>query len=115
VNLAAIRNDVSTALNAVAGITATPYYRQISRQGEAVVRFDKAIRDVTGFGWIVSVQALIALPQGITDAEVWVDGNVDALVDALGPELVVGEVAPVQLQLDTGLVPALQITGTRAA
>jgi hypothetical protein len=110
-----LRDAIAAALTALADVRAAARYRQISRAGDAVVRFDNATRDVSGFGWIVTCQVLIALPQDMASAEAWVDDHIDALVDALAAELVVGEVAPVQLQLDTGVVPVLQITGTRAA
>lgn len=114
-NIAALRAALAAALNALADVRAAANYRQISRPGDAVVRFDKTTRDVTGFGWIITCQVLIALPQDMAAAEKWVDDHIDLIVDALAGELVVGEVAPVQLQLDTGIVPALQVTGTRAA
>lgn len=113
--LPAIRTALSDALNAVDGVTCTPHYRQIGRKGEAVIRFASAGRDSSGFGYIVTVQALIALPTALKDAEAFIDGHVDAILTALEAEVVVSDVGPVQLQLDSGLVPALQVTGTRAA
>jgi hypothetical protein len=114
-DLAGIRTEIAAALDAVDGLSCTAKYRQVSRPGESVVRFDNVVRDVTGFGFIVTYQALVVLPQDLRAAEAWVDANLDTIVAALAPVLVVGEAAPVNLQLDTGVVPALQITGTRAA
>lgn len=114
-DLPAIRTVVAGALNAVEGITCTPRYRQIGRKGEAVIRFAAANRDTSGFGYIVTVQALVALPTALKDAEAFIDANLDGILTALEAELVITDVAPVQLQLDSGLVPALQVTGTRAA
>lgn len=114
-DLAGGRAALAAALNAVDGITASATYRQIARKGEAVIRFAGAVRDTSGFGYIVTWQALVALPSALKDAEVFIDGNVDGILTALEAEVVIADVAPVQLQLDTGLVPALQVTGTRAA
>lgn len=114
-DVTAARAAIAAALDAVPGITCEARYRQIARKGEAVVRFASASRDVTGFGFIVTWQALVALPGDLKSAEVFLDSHVDPIVTALETELVVIDVAPVQLQLDAGLVPALQVTGTRAA
>lgn len=115
IDLVGIRTAVATALNGVAGVTCTAHYRQIARKGEAVIRFAAANRDTSGFGFIVTVQALVALPSALKDAEAFIDEKLDGIITALEAEVVITDVAPVQLQLDTGLVPALQVTGTRAA
>lgn len=114
-DVSATRAVIAAALDAVAGVSCLAKYRQIARKGEGVVRFAGAARDTSGFGYIVTWQALVALPGDLKSAEVFLDAKVDAIVTALEAQLVIIDVAPVQLQLDTGLVPALQVTGTRAA
>lgn len=109
-----IRVSLADALSTIDGVKVSPIYRQVSRPGEGVVRFDGAIRDVTGFGWIVTLQALILVPQEVPRAEAWIDTTLEPLVSAAATEILVTSADPVQLQLDAGLLPALQIIGTRA-
>lgn len=114
-DLSAAKTAVSAALDAVDGVDCKPHYRQIARKGEALVRFAGLARDASGLGYLITLQALIALPQGIKDSEAWVEAHLDPIATALEAEVVITDAAPVQLQLDSGLVPALQITGIRTA
>lgn len=109
------RAAIAAAASAVAGVTCSARYRQLSNSGDAAVRLAGLVRSADGFGFIATWQVLVAVSQDVAAAEKWLDGHADALVDALSPELVVTRIEPVELVLATGRVPAVVIEGTRAA
>lgn len=110
---AAIRQAIASAVNTVEGINCTPYFRQTTKTGDAMVRLDRKRRDDSGFGYIATWQVVVILPQDIATAEKYLDEKVDALVSALSEEVVVTTVTPQQLALDTGAVPCVFIEGNR--
>lgn len=114
-NLTADRAAIATAASTAAGVKCRPEFWQISRPGDGLVRMAYADRSADGFGFIVTWQVNIALAQDLKAAEKWIDEHLDELVAAIGAELVVTRVEPVELLLDTGRVPAVVIEGTRAA
>lgn len=114
-DLTADRAEIAAAANTAAGVKCSPSYSQISRPGHAMVRLGNATRDLSGFGFMVTWQVLIALPQEIAAADKWIDDHATALLDALAGAGVPEGFEPVELQLDSGRVPALQITVIRAA
>jgi hypothetical protein len=113
-SLAADRVEIAAAVNTVTGVTCTPGYRTLTKQGDALVRLDNLTRDLSGFGFIATWQVLVALHQDLPKAEAWTDANTEALIVAAAAALVVTDVAPVELVMDQGKIPALQLTGTRA-
>ena len=108
------RIAISTAASTVEGINCTPYFRQSTKPGDAMVRLDRMDRDSSGFGFMAVWQVVVMLPQDLAAAEKYLDEKVAALVTAISEELVVTRVAPQQLALDTGLVPVVFIEGNRA-
>jgi hypothetical protein len=114
-NLTEDRQAIADAASAVAGVKCSPLYRQITKPGDAMVRWDGLERDTSGFAFMGQWRVLVATPQDLPASDTWTDENTEALIDALGAVLVVTSVAPVELALDTGKIPALQISGVRAS
>lgn len=111
---AATRLAISTAASTVDGITCTPNYRQITRAGEACVRLDRHDRSENGFGFVVTWQVMVCLPQSIADAETYLDEKAPLLVAALSEEMIVTSVIPQELVLDNSVtVPVVVIEGSR--
>jgi hypothetical protein len=113
-DLASDRAAIAAAATA-AGVSCSDTYRQLTRPGDAAVRFDGLTRDASGFGFLATWSVFIALSQTIATAEAWVDANAETLAAQLGAALVVSTFTPVDLTIDTGTIPALHITGTRPA
>lgn len=111
---AAIRASIAAAANTVAGINCSPYFRQSTKPGDAMVRLDRQTRDTSGFGFMATWQVVVILPQDLATAEKYLDEKLPSLVDAIAEELVITTVTPQQLTLDTGLVPCVFIEGNRA-
>lgn len=109
-----VRDDLAAAASTVAGVRCSPTYKQLTKQGDALVRFDHTDRDSTGFGFIDTWQVYVMTHQDLATAEAYVEANRDALAAALAAEMVVTLLQPVDFALDTGNVPALLIQGTRA-
>lgn len=109
---AEVRAVIAAAANTVEGIDCTPYFRQSTKPGSAVVRKDR-VTYPNKFGGLVTWQVLVMLPQDLASAEKYMDEKVPALVDALAPHLVVTEAVAQQLALETGAVPIVLIQGTR--
>lgn len=110
---AEVRTFIATAASTVEGVSCTPYFRQSTKSGDAMVRLDRKVRDASGFGFIATWQVVVILHQDLATAEKWIDANAALLAEALSEELVVTSITPQQLALDTGTVPVLFIEGTR--
>lgn len=111
---AAARTAIATAASAVEGVNCTPYYRQTTKPGDALVRLDRTFRDDTHFGFMAVWQVVVILPQDLATAEKWLDEHMDSIVEELSEVVVITTVTPQQLALDTGLVPCVVIEGNRA-
>ena len=109
-----VREDLSAAVNTVAGLSCTPYFRQTTKAGDAYVRLDRMNRDLTGFGFIYVWQVLLVLPQDLANAEKYAEDRVAALTEAINDVLVVMSVTFHQLALDSGLLPVVIVEGNRA-
>lgn len=111
---AEVREKIAAAASAVEGVNCTPYFRQSTKPGDAMVRLDRMVRDESGFAYMVTWQVVVMLPQDIATAEKWLDANTTLLIEAISEELVVTTVTPQQMALDTGVVPCVLIEGNRA-
>lgn len=109
---AEVRDKIATAASAVVGVNVTPYFRQVTKPGQGMVRMDR-INYPNAFGGVVTWQVVVLLPQDIAQAERWLDENGSVLRAAVAEELVVQSMTPQQLALDTGTVPAVVIEGQR--
>jgi hypothetical protein len=110
---AEIRQALADAANTVVGINCTPYFRQSTKPGDAMVRLDRKRRDDSGFGFMATWQVVVILPQDFAAAEKYLDEMAPALVEAVSQELVITDVTPQQLALDTATVPVVFIQGNR--
>lgn len=110
---AEVRNAISAAASSVSGVNCTPYFRQSTKTGDAMVRFDRMNRDDSGFGFMVVWQVVLMLPQDVAAAEKYLEEKTPALIAALSEELVITSVTPQQLALDTGYVPCVFFEGNR--
>lgn len=114
----AIRTAIAAAASTVDGVNVTPYFRQVARPGEGVVRKDRTTYpDPVPFGGIDTWQVLIVIPQDLATSERWLEDHQDALVDALEAELIIRSVTPKELVTTPGpnptTVPVVVIEGDR--
>lgn len=109
---AEVRALLADAANTVEGINCTPYFRQTTKPGSAMVRKDR-VNYPDRFGGLVTWQVVVMLPQDLAAAEKFLDEKVPLLVDALWSEMRVTDAIPQQLALDTGAVPIVLIQGSR--
>jgi hypothetical protein len=108
-----VRQALADAASAVEGITCTPYGRQTTKAGDAMVRLDRMDRDDSGFGFMVTWQVAVVLPQDQAKAEQFIDAKTPALIEALADHMVVTDAAQVQLVLEHGSLPVLIVSGAR--
>lgn len=109
---AAVRAALAAAASSVEGIHCSPYFRQTTKPGDAMVRLDQ-INIPNPFGGITTWQVLVVLPQDIETAEKYMDDKVPLLFEALSNEAVVRKATPQELVIDTGRVPVVVIELTR--
>lgn len=109
---ARVREAISAAANTVAGVNVTPYFRQVTKPGQGMVRRDRTDYP-NPFGGLVTWQVFVLLPQDIAQAEKWLDENGSVLRAAVAEELIVRSMTPQQLALDSGAVPVVVIEGQR--
>ena len=108
-----IRSDIAAAASTVDGVTCASNHRQLTRLGDACVRFVSNARDDSGFGFLTTWQVWIALHQDIATAEKWIDDHTDALIAALSPEMTVTTIAPAELNFGTNSIPGVIVEGIR--
>lgn len=109
---AGTRQAIADAASSVDGVNVSPYFRQVTRPGQGMVRMDRT-EYPNPFGGLVHWQVVVFLPQDLAQAEKWLDENGPVLRAAVAEELVVRSMAPQQLALDTGAVPVVVIEGHR--
>lgn len=109
-----VRVDLAEAASALEGVVVYPYFRQTTAPGSGFVRVESIDRDDSGFGFMVTWQVAVVLPQDLANADRWVEERVVDLIAALEPEGAVMGAQPVQLNLDGPTVPALIVTVIRA-
>jgi len=110
---AADRQAISDAMNTVAGITCSPYYRQVTKAGEAMVRIDRTVYP-DSLGGLATWQVVVILPQDVVAAEKYLDEKTDALVAAAWTQMAVGSVTPSEIVLAEGQrLPCVLIEGVR--
>lgn len=107
-----VREKLAAAANAVPGITCTPWFRQTTKAGDAMVRLDR-IEYPNVFGGLRTWQLVLVLPQDLAAAEKYIEDKTPALYEALSAEMVIRRISPQQLALDTGTIPVLFIEGQR--
>lgn len=108
-----VREAIATAASTAPGVTVTPYYRQITKAGEGMVRYDHTDYP-NKFGGLVTWQVVVMLPQDQRAAEQWLDQNGTALRVAVEPQLSIRSLTAIQLNTpDAGSWPAVVIEGTR--
>ena len=98
------RTDLAAALSGVNGVNVTDYYRQSLKTGDGFIRLAQRTRDKSGFGWIDTYEAWLAVPQNEADAEKWIEGNLPALCDAANTVAWVTQATPSELALASNVV-----------
>lgn len=109
------RDDIATAASVADLTNVTPYYRQSIKAGDGFVRLAQRERDSSGFGWIDTYEVWLALPSDTAAAEKWLETNIDTLIGAINPVLLVTRVTPAELGLGGTTVPGVIIAGSIAA
>ena len=110
------RTEIAAAANTVSGINVSAYYRQGLKVGGGFVSMGPRQRGDNGFGYVVEWFVLVALPQDLKAAEVWLDANLEALMAAIDTEIVVQSATPDTFTFrEGGTTNAVAITGVREA
>lgn len=107
-----MREEISAAVNTVAGITCTPYHRNVMGAGDAAVRYGSTDHP-NRFGGIVTWEVVVGLPQDVSDAEKYIDEKSRAIRDALAEVITVRRAYPARATYDTAQTNLLVIEGTR--
>jgi hypothetical protein len=107
------REALADAINEVPGFNCSPWFRQTTKPGDAVVQWGGARRPDNGFGYINRWEVVVILPQDIAASEKYVAENLPSLLEAASTQMVITNVTPNQLALDTGVVPCVVIEGNR--
>lgn len=107
-----VRQEISSAVNTVDGISCTPYHRQSAAAGDASVRF-ASTNYPDKFGGIVTWEVVVGLPQDVATAEKFIDSKSPAIRAALAEVITVRRVYPARSTYDTTQTNVLVIEGTR--
>lgn len=107
------RTEIATVISTVTGVHCTPYHRQTTTPGEAMVRLDRRNRAENRFGYLNTWQVVVILPQNLAQAEEWIESNGDDLIEAAETVLTVLSLVPSQLPVGTTLVPCVVLEGVR--
>jgi len=109
------RQEICDAVNAVDGMTATPYVSGEVSPGTVYLRLER-IEFPNPFGGICHWNVCLVLPQDLATAEQYLEGVLPSLIEAIEPHLVVRSVVPQRLNLaGVGDLPVAFINGTREA
>lgn len=109
------RESLASAASIAGKTNVTPYYRQSLRAGDGFVRLAQRVRDTSGFGFMDHWEVWIALPSEAAAGEKWLETNIDALIAAIAPVMVVTSVQPAQLGMDPNTVNGVIIAGSAPA
>lgn len=109
-----VRALLAKVASTVPGVSCSPYYRQSSKAGDAMVRLAKIVRSDNGFGFMATWQVWLVCPQDLAAAEKFIDEKVPLLTEALGSELIVTSTTPSELVFGESHVPGVVIDGVRA-
>lgn len=110
------REEIAEAASTVSGVHVTPYFRQLTKAGEGFVSMGPRQRGDNGFGYVVTWIVLVALPQDLKAAEVWLDANLEPLMAAIDTEILVQSATPDTFTFRDGATTnAVAITGVREA
>lgn len=110
----AVRTAISTAVQSVDGVSCSPYFRQTTKAGDAMVVLARMTRDANGFGFVNTWQVQVLLPQDLAAAEKYMESKLPALIAAVEQELVIQTITPQEAVLDNGIkLPCLVIEGNR--
>lgn len=109
----AARAELAAALTQVDGLNVTPYYRQVTKPGEGIIKLAGLTAATNGFGFVTRWQAWICVPQDRAAAEKWIEAHHDPIVAALKRLWTPTVVVPIDLQFDTTVVNGVIYEGIR--
>lgn len=107
------RQEIADAVNTITGLNCTPYFRQTTKPGEAMVRLSSMERTSNGFGMLKTWQVWIVLPQSNEAAEKWIDDNHDSIYAALKRVLPLTNVLPSELVIGSATTNGIIYEGIR--
>lgn len=111
---ASVRAAIAAAVATVPGLSCTPYFRQTTKPGDAMVRLEAMTRSANGFDFVLTWQVLLVLPSDIVAAEKYLDAHAPALLEALATQMVVGGLILRELILTDGArLPVAVVEGKR--
>jgi hypothetical protein len=104
-----VRQDIASAASSLTGVSVEPYVRRTLTPGDGYVQFLGMEIDDTGLGFMERWVVIITISQDDLAAQMWIEENSDALIDALSPHLIVTSVVP----WDVSGINAVHIAGSR--
>lgn len=107
------RAAIAAAASTVTGVTCTPYFRQTTKPGDAMVRLGRIDYPMPRLPGSVTWQVVLILPADVAAAEKSLEDTIPALVAALSNEMIVQSVTPTTLVVETGTVPTVFVEGSR--
>lgn len=115
-SLSVDRSEIATAASTVADVNVSPRYRQVSKAGQGFIklaRIEYPDRIARVNGGIAFYEMFIVLPADIAAGEERAEELEPLLRNAIGRTWSLDSVQLADLQLDSGTVPVLQLTGHR--
>lgn len=115
-SIADARAEIATAASTVDGVTVSPRFRQVSKAGQGFIKLDRVeypdriARTNGGVGYFV---VWVVLPADVATAEERAEELEPLLRNAIGRAWSIDTAQQAELQLDSGALPVLQLTGHR--
>jgi hypothetical protein len=110
------RAEIATAASTVAGVTVSPRFRQVTKAGQGFIKLDRIEypdRIARANGGIAYYVLWVILPADVAAAEERAEELEPLLRNAIGRAWAIDSAQLADLQVDTGTLPVLQLTGHR--
>lgn len=108
-----VREDIAAAASSVEGVSVSPYFRQVVKPGEGMVRLARRSRDDSGLGFIDTWQVWIAGSQDVAITEKSIEQMMPALITSLSEVMVITTITPSELVFQNITVPGVIYEGAR--
>jgi hypothetical protein len=110
------RAEIATAASTVDGVNVSPYFRQVTKAGQGFIKLDRIEypdRIARVNGGIAHFVLWVILPADVAQAEQRAEELEPLLRNAIGRAWSVDSAQLADLQMDSGTLPVLQLTGHR--
>lgn len=110
------RAEIATAASTVDGVNVSPYFRQVTKAGQGFIKLDRIEypdRIARINGGVAFYVLWVILPADVAQAEARAEELEPLLRNAIGRAWSIDTAQTAELQLDSGTLPVLQVTGHR--